>query len=358
MVFLADVAAGRDNNFNLIRAIAATAVLVSHAYPIALGAGAAEPLDHLIGHSLGAVAVFIFFVISGFLIATSFERSSSRTSFLVARGLRLFPGLFVNLLLVVLVLGPIVTTLSPGAYFSDPATWSFLPLNMTLVKLQFTLPGVFTDVPYPGVVGSIWTLFHEVACYGGVFLLGVLGLLQRRWSATLALLVYFLAWLAEAYLNFLSVYHLQKLHDLSLPFVLGVAFHVWRDKLPLHPLGLAGTAGLALAAYRLDAGVLTYPALILAIGYWTFWLAYIPGGVIRRFNALGDYSYGIYLYAFPLQGFVVWLFGPQTPVENMLYAFPLTLGLSILSWHALERPALNAKGWVVTRLKRARHRPA
>ena len=70
---LGSVSRGRDNNLNLIRLLAAAAVLVSHAYPITLGDGAEEPLTAELGFTLGTVAVYVFFAISGFLIAGSYE---------------------------------------------------------------------------------------------------------------------------------------------------------------------------------------------------------------------------------------------------------------------------------------------
>ena len=111
MVYVGDVSSGRNNNLNLIRAVAAVAVLVSHAYPITLGGKAVEPLRTALGHTLGTLAVFVFFFISGFLIARSFDQKRSLTGFTVARVLRLFPGLLASLLLVMLLLGSATTTL-------------------------------------------------------------------------------------------------------------------------------------------------------------------------------------------------------------------------------------------------------
>ncbi|MBU2360305.1 MAG: hypothetical protein KKB02_15485, partial [Alphaproteobacteria bacterium] len=122
----------------------------------------------------------------------------------------------------------------------------------------------------------------------------------------------------------------------------------WRDRLPLSLVGVVLTIALA----WLLRNTFAYPAAIaLAIGYATFWLAYVPGGVIRAYNHLGDYSYGIYIYAFPLQGAAVWAFGPQTPFENILYALPPTLLLSILSWHLIESPAMEGKAAILARLR-------
>ncbi len=68
----------------------------------------------------------------------------------------------------------------------------------------------------------------------------------------------------------------------------------------------------------------------------------MPGGVLRRYNRVGDYSYGLYIYAFPVQGLVQHLFGPLTPAGNMLLALPPTLVLAVLSWHLVEKPWLGS----------------
>lgn len=109
MIRLGAVAVGRDNNFNLIRVTAAAAVLVSHAWPIALGPDALQPLQRMIGHTLGELAVFVFFAVSGFFISASFARSAGVIDFIRARVLRLFPCLAVALVLAAFVMGPAVT---------------------------------------------------------------------------------------------------------------------------------------------------------------------------------------------------------------------------------------------------------
>lgn len=339
MVLLCDKAQGRDNNLNLIRMLAAAAVLVSHSVPIAVDPALPEPLKELTGVSLGTLAVMMFFVISGFLIPISFERSSSRGRFLRARALRIFPGLFVNLLFVAFLLGPIVTTLPLTSYFTDPEVYLFVLRDMALVPLVYTLPGVFEGQPLEDVVGSIWTLRHEVACYFGVFILGILGLLGRLWAYRIAGLAYFcILWPAILWVGPDMHPLVADFFRLSLPFALGMVFHAWQDRLPLSLWGVAVTA---LLAWGLRDTLFYFPAFCLAIGYATFWLGYVPGGFLRAYNRLGDYSYGIYVYAFPLQGWAVWAFGPQSAFENVLYSAPPTLFLSILSWHLVEKPALD-----------------
>ena len=348
MVLLGDVSQGRDNNLNLIRMIAATAVLVSHAVPIAVGAGVPEPLLTSVGHSLGTLSVMVFFIISGFLILASFERSSSHASFMLARFLRLFPGLFVNLVFVAFVMGPVVTSFPVVEYVRLQEIYTFVLRNLALFPLVFTLPGVFTDQPAAAPVGSIWSLRHEVTCYAGLFVAGVLGAWRTRQRAAIVFGAYAAAMLILTRIELHGV--IETLLRLSFPFAVGMAFHVWRDRIPLSLAGVVAGAGLAWLAH---GTAVCYPVLILAMAYGTFWLGYVPGGILRHYNRVGDYSYGVYLYAFPLQGLAVWLFGPQSAMANAVYSFPPTLLLAVLSWHLIEEPAMRRKSWLLARLGRA-----
>jgi peptidoglycan/LPS O-acetylase OafA/YrhL len=331
---IADRAHGRDNHFNLIRMIAASGVLVSHAYPIALGPEAVQPLKPLLGETLGTVCVYVFFAISGFFIAKSFDRSQSRRRFLEARALRLFPALIVVLVLTVLVAGLFLTK-APAAVF-----WADVPIylirNLTLVSLDYDLPGVFEDTPYgPPINGSLWTLFHEVVCYAGVFLAGMLGLLRAPRLFAVAFVPVLVACFA---IPALPVHpKILALASLALPFAIGTAFYVWRTHVPLHwglAIGLVGLAWLAIGtpAFR--------PLFVLSLSYGVFWLGLGRAPALLAYNRLGDYSYGVYIYAFPLQQLAASM-GAQTPLENMVAAFPATLVCAVLSWHLVEKPALS-----------------
>ena len=158
---LGDHWSGRDNNFNLLRLVAATLVLVSHSFAISLQSGAAEPFRSSLGLSLGELAVDIFFAASGFLVTASLFTRRDVIEFAAARCLRIFPGLWVSLALTVLVFGFCFTSLAPSAFFSEWQTWRFTIKNAILVRgVEWTLPG------FPHAVnGSLWTLPSEIAMY-------------------------------------------------------------------------------------------------------------------------------------------------------------------------------------------------
>ena len=337
---LAGYLGGRDNNFNLVRIVAALAVLVSHAFAVTTGDETSEPLRALTGLSLGQFAVAVFFGISGLLIARSFDRRETIVHFGAARFLRLWPALTVVILLSVFVLGPAMTELPTADFFASPRTWEFIPSNFTLVFRDATLPGVFLDNPQsPSTNGSLWSLFYEVVCYGGVVVAGYLGALRRDWR--------FAVLLAGATIgHVLSViyspagglaYRLDTLGFIGFPFVLGMAAYVWRDQVRLGPAGVA-LCWLLVAA--MAQTMFFSSAIMAALVYTTLWLVLVPKGAVLAYNRVGDFSYGVYIFAYPIQQTLVAVWPGMSAWTNILAAVPLTLLFAIASWFMVEKPSL------------------
>lgn len=356
MARFSDVLGGRDNNLNLIRMVAASAVLVSHAFPIAWGPGTEEPLEHLTGMSLGGLAVAVFFALSGLLIARSFDRRPSMTRFVVARILRLFPALAVVLGLTVFA-GLWFTKLDVGQYLSSIETFTYFPRNFTLMFMQYDLPGVFERNAYPGAInGSLWTLFYEVVCYGGVVILGLLGFLKRKsWCAIFLccfslLFLWGLTWTSEGG----PLRRADLLIQLGFPFALGIMAYVWRERLILSWQMALFTWVLCIPAY----GTVYMPFfVVVALSYTVAWVAFVPKGRVLRYNQIGDYSYGVYIYAFPTQQAMSHFFPNAGPYFNMALSFPIVICLAALSWHLVEKKALGRVEWLAERIQ-ARARPA
>lgn len=355
MTTIDQLARGRDNNFNLLRMIAASAVLVSHSWPLALGRGTPEPLEFATGYKLGTTAVILFFAISGFFITKSFDRRASLADFAIARLFRIYPALIVVLLLTLLVLGPLFTALPLPAYVADYHTWTYVPHNLLLRHPQWTLPGVFEqNRGGPAINGSLWTLFYEVSCYGLVVLCGLAGLLRPMRFTIVLIAAVLPLWLVPqvetgGLLGAASI--------LTLPFALGAAAYVYRRHIPVSfPLAAA-----LVAAAVLSVGSPIYPfAHALALSYSALWfgLARLPG--LRAYNRLGDYSYGMYIYAFPVQQMTVALAHPASPVALALISFVPTLVLAVASWSLIEAPALDRRHHVLDRwpLRFGRRAPA
>jgi peptidoglycan/LPS O-acetylase OafA/YrhL len=345
---LGDLASSRDNNFNLIRIIAAAAVLISHSYPLALGHDAVEPLSDLIGLSLGEVAVITFFCVSGFFISLSRDRAGGTINFFAARFLRIYPGLTFVLLVSVFLIGPLFTTLSTPEYFRSGETYGYLTHNLMLFNMKYQLPGVFETNPWPGINGSLWTLFFEVAFY---ILVGALGAFsvcseRRRFSGFLVLYAALYITFKGLRLNsalFNDFHGTEAFFMWSLPFVLGMSFYQYRQHIHHRLFGLLPFAVLAACTWRtpffFECGVLAWTYLILYLGF-----AAQP--VIARYRHLGDYSYGVYIYAFPVQEILAHLFKGISPVSMMLLGFPVVLLAAVFSWHFIEKPAMARRSSV------------
>jgi peptidoglycan/LPS O-acetylase OafA/YrhL len=350
MCALANYAEGHDNNFNLLRFTAASAVLGAHCWPLSGGSDVADPLYGLIGITMGGLAVQIFFGISGFLVASSWTRNPRTVSFLAARILRIFPALFVVLVATAFVLGPAMTVLPLQEYFSSFATWIYVPTGLALLKAPGgRLPGVFAEAPYPFTLnGSLWTLFFEVGLYCLIMAIGLIGWLRpRRFGIVLLGLA-----IAAAAVSLLPIARtsaiLANFALVTSPFLTGTTAWIWRDRISVRWPWPVLFVAVTTAALLLGMPA-TNPLFSMAIASLALYVALVPGGHIRSFNHLGDYSYGIYIYAFPVQQTIASLF-PRIGVGGLFAAsFPVSLCLAIFSWHLIESPAMRVRNRFTTK---------
>jgi peptidoglycan/LPS O-acetylase OafA/YrhL len=332
------------NALDLLRLAAALLVLYSHQHAVM---GLAEPT--LAGlQTLGGVGVTVFFFLSGMLVAGSWVRDPHAGRFFARRALRIFPGLFLVVLLSVAVLGPLLTELDAAQYWRSSETWRYL--QTALLQVRYTLPGVFAHNIYPlAVNGSLWTLPLEFMCYVSVAGVGlvllrvggnarvqsVLGL----WGAVV-LLEFGPQWMGSAY---------RLYFEMAAVFWWGAVYGAWRQLgwmetlrqspkfcvacgLALQGFVMLGQRGGDRLAVLLLAACLVHMALRSRVG--TQWMP-----------RLGDLSYGVYIFAFPVQQWVSlhgsahgWGFGLQLAVVT-----GFTLVLAYASWHGIEKRALRFK---------------
>lgn len=358
-MYLADLAKGRDNNLTLLRIIAATAVLFSHSFVLATGDAATEPLRNWIGMTTGSIAVDIFFVVSGFLVTASISKSQDVLDFVVARCLRIFPALLVMLLITVFILGPLVTTVPMAQYFGRETLLYFLKCATLVKEIAFQLPGVFATNPYRDAVnGSLWTMAWEVRSYIVLVLVWWFSFSIVKWKErgflALTCLNALLLW---GVVQFLHLKDLPSVHSAMplLMFTLGAAMWQLRQRLLLNWPGFAVAAALLCVTpfVSVDAFYLVYP---FAMAYAVMFLAFVPGGPLRRYNRMGDYSYGTYVYAFPIQQLLAQAWHGITPVQMIFASFAATIVCAVLSWHLIEERSLGMKAELLARLRSLRSR--
>lgn len=334
---IADSLNSRENNFDLIRFIAATLVIFSHSYPLTLGSNLLEPMIKITHgqETFGGLGVSLFFVISGFFITYSYFRANNIYEYLRNRILRIFPALILLLIVTVFIFGPLLSTLSIKDYFSNPLTIRYLESFM-LVNMQYSLPGVFEHNPYPNAVnGSLWTIWYEFFFYIVVAGLGTFKLIRRSSIIPLFLIV----WVISFRLSETSAAY--QYIALFKYFSMGMLVYLFRSKIILNSyLAILSVIVLLIATY---VGYYNL-VFIFAGSYLIFYLGFGVKKTLPSFQNKGDFSYGMYIYAFPVQQLISFiLLSHLTPWLNFLIAAPVTFALSILSWFLVEKKAMKLK---------------
>jgi peptidoglycan/LPS O-acetylase OafA/YrhL len=338
----------RSNNFDAIRLLAAAAVIVGHAWPLT-GTPAPPAVG---GIAIFHLAVFVFFSLSGYLVGTSWIHDPRPWPFLIRRASRIFPALVVVVTLTILAIGPATTSLPWAEYFASPVTWAYFQ-NVTLVA-TYDLPGVFEHLPRPVVNGSLWTLGPEFVCYLGVLAVGIAVRAVRAQRRTTVAAVVFSG--MAVVLAILSIVpelvsaDVQPTTEAMTFFAIGAALAQLRlPRVPARPaIALAGVWTLGVLATEILDIVwcwIALPYLVLAIGSRA-------APVIRRVGRFGDFSYGMYLWGFPVQQ-VVFQAVPHVPLAlNILIVLLVTGVLAALSWHFVEAPTLRlGRRWAARRLQ-------
>jgi peptidoglycan/LPS O-acetylase OafA/YrhL len=342
-LFLGNLIEGRNNNFDFIRFFAATMVLFFHSIVLALSTGVPNDFIYVFTNGqfhLGKMGVAVFFIVSGFLITQSFERNNDIVKFFLNRILRIFPALIVLLLLTVFVLGPLVTVVPLSVYFSSNETYTYLK-TVFLHPTYFTLPGVFTKNDDIGVNGSLWTLEFEFLCYIIVGVLGILKILRKEvvlaFLVILFLISHFPHLIGNDYLSSPTTIELVKY------FTVGMLFYLFRNYIILH----RNIALLCLVLLIASSSFGHFQLAFTFFGtYLVMFLAFTKTNRFHDFAKNGDYSYGMYIYAFPIQQLLVSLIGYKLNVSGLfLFSFPLTLCAAYISWHLIEKRALKLKNY-------------
>jgi peptidoglycan/LPS O-acetylase OafA/YrhL len=344
---LSERSGSRDNVFDVLRLAAALAVLLSHCYPLT---GRGEPVARVVGQTLGDLGVSVFFAISGFLVARSWASQPGIRPFAAKRALRLLPALVVCVWLLALVLGPIVTELSLGDYLTTPQTWIYPLRSSVLITFAGRLPGVYEHNPFANAVdGSLWTLPLEACCYVMVAVLGALALLHRRALLAAAVVVGLVALsppvdiashLPGGAQDTAAGGNVQIVLHLVVVFLAGSLLFAARDRVRLS-WWVAAALGLVWVVSWKSSWVVVTASLF--IPYAILVLAYRAP---RRVNALvrpGDVSYGLYVYAFPVQQTIALAWKGVGPLGMFAIATPVTYLLGLTSWRLVESRALALK---------------
>lgn len=332
----------RQNNFDFLRLMFAMFVVITHSY-FFCGNADSDLLSQLTHGqtTFSYIGVRGFFIISGYLIFLSMQRSSTWQSYYWKRFLRLFPGLAVMLLLTV-CLGIFVYDNSLKSYMLNKTVWTYLPNNLSLYNLQFGISGVLNG---DAINGSLWTIRYEFSLYVLVSLLFFVrnrGMLPRQ-----LLIAAFLVLMFVKFFLFQTQgswgYEIGNSNSLNLAlfFISGsvlAAFEIEKFKFKTILLIISGiilALSFCFTIFSISQFIF-FPISIIIIGISS--TRYIHS----LSDKFGDFSYGIYIYSYPVQIVLVHFFDfNYTQLIGVTLILSITLGY--LSWNLIEKKALEFK---------------
>ncbi len=338
----------RNNNFDSLRLVAALMVVVAHSFRLTEGNYAHEPLYVLTGFlDFGRLGVYIFLCISGYVICESLHRDRRILSFISKRLLRIIPGLILACVVSIFVIGACFTSLPLGEYFTTGETYRYF-INVSLFRLQFTLPGVFENVTYPGIVnGSLWTLAYEFFFYI-ILLLVFAGPVKLRLPFVIILLLSLLLAfgvpdISRFYLPWLGL-SIVQICDLGILFFCGALMYFVRPRLGERHLWYLLASGIVVFFAGLYISSIKEYLVYFSVPAIIFPIALLPHINLRSLVKSGDYSYGIYIYAFPIQQAIIsWCDGAINVWVLCLSACVAAYLAGAVSWRLVELPALRFK---------------
>jgi peptidoglycan/LPS O-acetylase OafA/YrhL len=346
-----------SNNLGFLRLLFAVLVILSHSPELVDGNRSREILTSIFGTlSFGELGVDGFFLISGYLITKSLLESRSKKDYLVKRILRIYPGYIVAYLLCLFALGPFVGGQIAGL--------SGLRTVVHIIGLKPPeMPGVFVGTPYPVLNGSMWTISYEFRCYLLIMGIAMVGQWSKRLLVAIGAfgLLLFLAiicgaWPAATYPSQLSALTGEPdvMARFAGVFLCGALHYLCRGRITYSwPLAACAAIGLIVSMFSPH---LAEMALALFGGYVLFWFAFkIRSKFLSEIGRTVDLSYGIYLYAWPVQKLLIWHDPAISPWLVFLESTVIAGMLAVASWYLVEKPFLGLKSWVIVSPKAAAH---
>lgn len=335
----------QNNNFHFLRFLFALFVVISHCYPLS---GSIENQQWIYVVSKGQTVLARlglngFFVISGFFIFKSAIRSDSLLNYFKNRVLRLYPALIVVLILSVLLGYFIYDSAVP--YLKNKSVLTYILNNLSLYNFQGVINGIFDKNHYHAINGSLWTIRYEFTLY---VLVSVFYFFKNKKKikqilllccAFLALLFYHVLLPKFSETSILGMNFYQLL-DLGGFFVIGSLLSVFNFEKVGFTKQFFFIALIILACsfyfeFYNEVKHVAFSILVLSFGYLK-----LP--ILNKFGVVGDLSYGIYIYSFPIQQFLMYFFKFNLN-QLIVWSVFLSIIFGFLSWHLIEKHALKLK---------------
>ena len=336
----------KENSFDFLRLLFAYFVIITHSYPLS-GLAEQDILSHITNNqtALSHIGVSGFFIISGFMIYPSLIRSKTILEYVFKRIIRIYPAYLILITLTLLIFGPMLTSLNYFDFIKNPITINYFKLNVNLLSpIQFILPDVFTDNPYPNAVnGSLWTIPYEFLFYFLIIPIQYVPKQYRRYLliATFLLLIILFKVNSHFQLDVIPGTSFEKIYLLKfgLLFISGAIISELGFIKIKNSIIAAVSTLLLIISFTTNtyeyAQFFILPILIISIGQLK-----IP--YLSKINKIGDYSYGIYLYGFLIQQTLQHYF-ELSLYEFIIYSVIFSTIFGSASWFLIEKNALKLK---------------
>lgn len=334
------------NNFGFLRLLFAYLVIFSHS-PVLVNINPSQDLLHSLtgGVTFGALAVDGFFLISGYLIYQSYENSRSLFGYILKRVLRIYPGFIVASILSVIL----VVTLAGGwplLIKLNPYEWGIMVVKTLGLSTPY-VNGLIINASIPLINDSMWTIRYEFVCYLMIPLIGFIGLgkigIFLMTCLFISLHVYLLANNIEISFRNNAFFSSHQFFRLSSAFLVGICFYKFKNAISWNR-NYAFFCCLALIGLRFISTTFFEVGLITFGGYLMFNFAFnFKNKMIQRVGYKTDISYGVYLYAWPIQISMVHYINSVNSWQLSTITIILASICGYISWMWVEKPFMDMK---------------
>jgi len=331
------------NNFTFLRLVAAVSVIISHSFDV-VGKASFEPLSYFTNNKVefSSFGLATFFFISGYFITASATNTNSVFKFCLKRIYRIYPALIVLVLVSVFIAGPLLTILSIPQYFADKESWLYL-FTATGLRIRMILPGVFSTDAFniKGFNASIWTIALEIELYISVAAAMWLGLLKRSFIYTVLTLLISLICFGTMALKQGITFDMARHLNLIAIFYLGAFTYISAMQRSLVKAILLISVLLFIIFTLLNLfGFNPIPFFLIAVCMVVYWFGFTYK---IKIPLQTDISYGLYIYAFPVQQAIYMFTGIRNPYIMIVASILCTLPFAFASWYLIEKKFIGLK---------------
>lgn len=325
-----------NNNLDIFRVLCAALVVYGHSFAMFPDVLKTDVVTRWVGFTFsGALAVKVFFFISGLVVTNSLLTKNDPVVFVLSRIFRIWPALAFVLVMSAYVIGPIFTTLDMATYLQQPEVFSYVARGLKLTT-EYYLPGVISGSGSVVINGALWSIYYEVAAYVVLLTLFLLGVLK----SPIVSLILFIAVVVDSVLSekflFVNIWNNPEVTQLAPCFAVGVLAALFKQRIPIN---FHVALGFVLLYGLFRKHTYNYYFFYLCVFYVVVYLSSLD--VFLRIKSRTDISYGMYLWGWPVQKIVFVYLSSYGLLANQVVSVVLTAVMGFVSWHLIEKQGIR-----------------